>query len=183
MGSESYIAVNYNDPVCPEKDTFCITADPNEETSAVVIAKISGNVLDFDYVPPCISINSHHKLLESFEEIRQKTENIVTQIEAQERYKSIFLPFSLYELELKSYSAFEMPADLFLIIKKLAFIFKLNVNEIPEKMGILLNETYCHTEIYNMICLLLDSLCEIEEMTIAPVEAPKIQRIQIAVKQ
>jgi len=181
-GSQFYVALNYNDPVCPEKDTFFVTGEANQKTSAVVIAKISDNIVSLNYIPPCVFINSHHKLLEIFEGIRQKTENIITQIKNQDRYKSTFLPLSLLEFDLKNYSAFETPSDLFSIVKKFVSIFKLNITEIPEKTGILLNETYCHTEIYDRICLLLDSLCEIEEITKAPVEGPKIQKIQIAVK-
>jgi hypothetical protein len=174
---QAYIALYSNDA---ENVQFCITTDP--QTTAAIIGKISDNIVSSNYIPPCISINSHYKLLESFEEIKQITENIITQISGQERYKSIFLPFSLLALELKSYSAFETPADLFLVVKKLATVFKSTIAQIPENMEILLNQTYYHTEIYDIIYLLLNTLCEMEELTKAPAEAPKIQKIQIAVK-
>jgi hypothetical protein len=50
-------------------------------------------------------------------------------------------------------------------------------------MEILLNQTYYHTEIYDIIYLLLETLKEMEEITKAPAETPKIQKIQIAVKK
>ena len=180
--STLYVALNYNDTAFPEKDTFCVTADPAEETSAVVIAKISDNIVDTNYIPPCVSINSHSRLLENFEDIKQKIEYIMTQVEGQDRYKSIFLHLLLLELELKNYSAFETPANLFLAVKKMASIFKFTVNDVPGNIERLSDEIYCHTEIYDMIYVLLDALCEMEEMTQAPIEAPKIQKIQIAVK-
>ena len=181
-GETLYIALHYNDAACAEKDTFCVTTDPKKEKSAVVMAKISSNIIDFSYIPPCISINSHQKLVESFEEIRKLTQTIVSQAKEQEKYKPLFLPLSLLELELNAYSAFETPLDLFLMIQKLAHIFKSIIYEVPENTAILLDKTYCHTELYDMIRLLLDSLCELEELSKAPIEAPKIQKIQIAVK-
>jgi len=178
-GSQLYVALNYSDNLT--KDSFCITTDSNPQTS-VAIAKISDNIISFNYIPPCIAINSHYKLLEIFEEIRQKIGNIISQIGGQDRYKSMFLTLSLLGFELKNYSAFETPADLFSTVQKFVSIFKLTTAELPEKTELLLNTTYCHTEIYDRICLLLDSLCELEEVTKAPVEGPKIQKIQIAVK-
>jgi len=155
-----------------------------EINSSVPIAKISDNIVNFNYIPPCIFINSHYKLLEVFEQIVEKTENIITQIKEQDKYKSISFPLSLLEIELKSYSKFETPADLFLIIKKIAYVFKSNVTETLENTEILINKTYCHTEIYDIILLLLDSILELEEFSKAPVkvEEPKIQKIQIAVR-
>ena len=179
---QAYIALNYSDFNSMEKDALCLTNNPDGEASAVIIAKISNNIISSNYIPPCIAINSHYGLLESFEEIKRMAESIVMQIKVQDRYKPMFLPFLLLELELKSYSAFKTPADLFLLIKKLASIFKLNIAEVPQNIEMLVNETYCHAEIYNMVRLLLDALCEMEEMTKAPVEAPKIQKIQIAVR-
>lgn len=139
----------------------------------VPIAKINNNYLDYNYIPPCVSINSNQKLLEIYTEICNITGNIVMQIKEQERYKTISLPLSLLMLELKNYSTFESPAELFLLVKKIIMLFEETLTEN------LLDQTYCHTDIYIIFSIALNSLRELEEKT---KEEPKIKRIPIAVK-
>lgn len=171
-----YITVSSNFP----ENSICVKPDYNAETSGMQIAKISNNNDNCsDYIPPCISINSHKNLLEVFEKIRQKTESILIEIKQQDKYKSIFLPLSLLELELKNCSIFETPKTLFLTIQKMALIFKLNIDSMLENTKNLLNEIYCHTEIQKMICLMEDAVCEIETITKAPIPQEKIPKIKI----
>ena len=134
------------------------------------IAKINNNYLDYNYILPCISINSNKKLLEIYDEICEKVSKIIEQIKEQikiqEKYKPIFLPLSLLELELKSYSKFESPAELFLLVKKVAMIFKTSEVLELENIEKLLNETYCHTNIHTIFSIVLECLRELEEKTI-----------------
>ncbi|MCL2417499.1 MAG: hypothetical protein FWD02_06155 [Bacteroidales bacterium] len=157
----------------------------NEDDASKQFITPAGQLIEFDEqdveytgnIPPCISINSHKDLLQKFDEIKQKTAEIIIEIKEQEKYKPILLPFSLLELELKNYSTFETPMDLFLTVKKNALVLKSNIIETLEKTEVLLNETYCHTEIDKMISLLLDALCEIEQIVKKPIVAgpPKIK--------
>jgi len=157
----------------------------NEDNTPKQFITPTGELIDFNEqdveytgnIPPCVSINSHKDLLQKFDEIKQKTAEIILEIKGQEKYKPIVLPLSLLELELKNYSTFETPADLFLTVKKTALIFNSNSVETPEKTGVLANEAYCHTEIDKMMNLSLDTLCEIEEIVKKPIASgpPKIK--------
>ncbi|MDR1553540.1 MAG: type VI secretion system baseplate subunit TssK [Prevotellaceae bacterium] len=192
----NYSDLNYSDSMNPNRETLCITPDFNRSSrkdfALMPIAKINNDILDHSYIPPCISINSHQKLWQKFNEIREKISNLLTEIKEQEKYKPILWPLSLLELELNNhsetgnYSELMTPSNLFLLIKKIALHFKLNNSETLEKTEKLLNATYCHTEIYNVMALILDSLCELEEMVKMPIiveeTKPQLKRIQIAVK-
>lgn len=153
----------------------------NQEDAPKQFITPTGELEDFNEqcqytgdIPPCMAINSHQELENRFEHIKQQVKTIVTQIKESGGYNAMFFPFSLLELELKNYSTFETPAELFLIIKKTVFIAKFNIKEPMEKTETLLDKTYCHTKIDEMIRLLQDSLCEIEEKT-KVVEAPIIE--------
>jgi len=145
----------------------------NKEGESKLFINKEGELIDFvtvkrnEYegeIPPCIAINSHEKLKDSFEKIMKKIGNIVEQIKKQQpKYNSILLPILLLDLELKNYSMFETPKDLFLIIQKFVLIFKLNIDETLEKTQTLLDTKYRQNKIEEMINLLLESLCEIEE--------------------
>jgi len=149
-----------------------------DNTFAMPIAKINSQIVDCDYIPPCISINSNKKLLDIFAEICEKTSTIAEQIKEQEKYKPLLLPFLLLELELKNYSTFESPNTLFLLMKKIAMLCKLNIPETLENTELLCNEIYCHTDMYSVFSVVLGCLYELEEKTLEE-EKPKIQRIRI----
>jgi len=153
---------------------FQTVENPLDNTFCMPIAKIKDNYLDYNYIPPCVSINSHQKLVDIYTEICEIISRIIEQIKEQERYKPIFLPLSLLALELKNYSKFESPAELFLLVKKFAMLFDEALTEN------LLNETYCHTDIYIIFSIALNCLRELEAKTM---EEPKIKRIPIAVKK
>jgi len=165
---------------------FQIVENPHDNTFCMPIAKINNNNLDYNYIPPCISINSNQKLLEIYAEICDTTSNIITQIKEQEKYKPIFLPLALLELELKNYSKFESPDKLFILVKKMAMLFYETLK--IENIVNLLNSTYCHTDIFIMFSIVFECLRELKEKTKMvekkpEIPNPKIQRIQIAVNK
>lgn len=150
-----------------------------DNTFGMPIAKINNNMLDGDYIPPCISINSHRKLVDIYTEICEKITKIIEQIkEQQEKYKALFLPLSLLELELKNYSKFEAPEILFVFVKKIALLFNETLE--LESAGFI-NETYYHADIYATFDKALQCLRELEDTT-KVVEEVRPQRIKIGVK-
>jgi len=143
---------------------FQIVENPLDNTFCVPIAKINNNNnLDYNYIPPCVSINSNQNLVKIYVEICNITTIIMTQIKGQEKYKAISLPLSMLELELKNYSKFESPDQLFILVKKMALLFSETLE--IENIAKFLNETYCHTEIYKMFSIVLECLRELEVKT------------------
>ena len=147
---------------------------------------INFNEQDVKYtgnIPPCISINSHQNLLQKFNEIKESTNHILTEIKEQEKYKALLLPLSLLQLELDSYSTYETPVDLFLLVKKFALHFKLNNSELTELTEKMINTEYCHTEIDKIFNFIIECLNNLEIILKAPEiiieEVPKIQKIRI----
>ena len=164
----------------------------NEDNTSKQFITPTGKLIDFNEqdaaytgnIPPCISINSHQNLLQKFNEIKERINNILIEIKEQEKYKAILVPLSLLQLELDNYSTHESPVDLFLLVKKIVLHFKLNNSELIEATEKMINTTYCHTEIDTIFSFVIEYLNDLEMAVKAPKieEKPKIQRIQIAVK-
>ena len=121
--------------------------------------------IDWDYIPPSVSLCSHKKLIRKFEEIVNIINTISKKLADDE---FISLQLRLLELELQNYSLFEFPFELVNALKKIMAIIelyfqkRLNRDELIQAKEFI-EKKYNHNEIVIFLTLCMDCLETIKQ--------------------
>jgi len=156
------------------------------EENELPVLKIKANnryaQIDQDYIPPCMSVLSHEKLLKYYRDIKQITTDILTFLKAKKaQFPGLIFPATILFFDLEQFSLSEPPYFLIQLLKKTVKTFGLFLSDFLSFDEAFLSAPYNHDDIAETLRLLATCLEEVritvgkeEEQVIEEDFTPKI---------
>ena len=122
-------------------------------------------VIDYDYIPPCMSVNACINMREVFDAVKALFAEIRSiMLQKRDQFGKLMYPLTLLHHELDEFSPHASPGVLVGLIKKFIVTYQFFIPDVRKTMKVETLEAYCHNDAAIIFKSLLSCLQEIKRM-------------------